>query len=907
MATSGPIAARTVLPYRRQYYCETVGISSDSVAVGSPLGLVGREVANRQWLEALLKYGKEKSLGFLLYQDSDRSTLEATLSQHAPPQKTIRMGPLRNAKQWLGHGRPRVVWEPQPPSSRWTWLRHQHAQEKFAVCGITHALCSPAAIGALRDLVMSPIEPYDRLICTSSAVAATADAILTHWMAVASASAESSQASSGERLRLKTIPLGVDADHHLPASRDGCVAARRHFGIDDDANVVLFVGRLSHHAKSNPLPLFAACERAQQITGKPITLVMAGWFANASVREAYVRETARAAPNVKVGFIDATKPENRDRIWDVADVFVSLADSVQETFGLTVVEAMSRELPVIASDWNGYRESVVDGKTGYLIPTTMVRGVGDETMDAMMRGDLSYDHFLARIGQGIAVDSHAVTARLVSLFQNDDLRRAMGREGRLQVQERFTWERVIAATEELWDQQRLQISRYRAPKYEPASQGVLVSDLKHTPVGADRMPNGSLEQLFSEYPSRWLDSESVFLPGEQIFGGLDDVLESPLANHSGTGRLSPLETHRLLAELSSEKTVTAKTVAAFSVELQSDSRDAATTEVLVAETVAWAVKFDLLKLAEPVGLFSSDVSRDSNKVTNSKSDRITFSTTCMGRLEHLRQTLPAMVAQPNCHVVVVDYSCPDGVGDWVREHYEASDVTVVRVLGRTQFDRSEAKNAGIMASPTDWICLVDADVILAPEFADHLRQRMRPGQFFRSSSILEGTGGTFLAEKASFIKAEMHDCVYQGWGEEDDDLLDSLQFHGIRGDVYDDQWVTHLEHGDELRTKFHVWDDRRISHMVNRIYRSAKWDMARMSQDVPPISVREKLFADISEQVRRLVGDQADVDVVIDTGEMNWVPLSAHCSRQLVYRIKPDERINPGIYVKQGDLPGEAI
>ncbi len=35
-------------------------------------------------------------------------------------------------------------------------------------------------------------------------------------------------------------------------------------------------------------------------------------------------------------------------------------------------------------------------------------------------------------------------------------------------------------------------------------------------------------------------------------------------------------------------------------------------------------------------------------------------TTCKGRLEHLKQTLPAMLAQKDSEVIVVDYSCPHG-------------------------------------------------------------------------------------------------------------------------------------------------------------------------------------------------------------------------------------------------------
>ena len=46
---------------------------------------------------------------------------------------------------------------------------------------------------------------------------------------------------------------------------------------------------------------------------------------------------------------------NGEIVRAASDMFISLADSYQETFGLTPIEAMASELPVVASNWNGYR------------------------------------------------------------------------------------------------------------------------------------------------------------------------------------------------------------------------------------------------------------------------------------------------------------------------------------------------------------------------------------------------------------------------------------------------------------------------------------------------------------------------------------------------------------------------
>jgi glycosyltransferase involved in cell wall biosynthesis len=56
---------------------------------------------------------------------------------------------------------------------------------------------------------------------------------------------------------------------------------------------------------------------------------------------------------------------------------------------------MASGLPVVASDWDGYRDLVVDGGTGYLVPTRMVRGATADTTARLLVGQIDYDLFVA--------------------------------------------------------------------------------------------------------------------------------------------------------------------------------------------------------------------------------------------------------------------------------------------------------------------------------------------------------------------------------------------------------------------------------------------------------------------------------------------------------------------------------
>lgn len=89
-----------------------------------------------------------------------------------------------------------------------------------------------------------------------------------------------------------------------------------------------------------------------------------------------------------------------------------------EGFPRSILEAMRAGLPVIASDVGGVRESVVDGKTGFVIP----------------RGDV------ARLRDCLR-----------KLIRNSELRVSMGEDGRARYEDRFTLDRLVERMMELYE------------------------------------------------------------------------------------------------------------------------------------------------------------------------------------------------------------------------------------------------------------------------------------------------------------------------------------------------------------------------------------------------------------------------------------------------------------------------
>jgi glycosyltransferase involved in cell wall biosynthesis len=171
----------------------------------------------------------------------------------------------------------------------------------FALTGVTHSLCSLEAVRQLGDYVTAPFEPFDALVCTSTAVLAMVRK-LTEIYSDYLRGRHRGQAALG--LRLVHIPLGVDTDLFRPATERERAEQRKLLGIGDDEVAVLFLGRLSHHAKAHPFPMYDGLARAARDSRQKVHLVLAGWAANPKVHEAFVQGASTFGPGLRVTVVD---------------------------------------------------------------------------------------------------------------------------------------------------------------------------------------------------------------------------------------------------------------------------------------------------------------------------------------------------------------------------------------------------------------------------------------------------------------------------------------------------------------------------------------------------------------------------------------------------------------------------
>ena len=427
--------------------------------------LMGRQAAGSGFLRGFFRYGGVEALYCHALAEADARSFAALAAAEGVSGPVHWIAPGQHA----GLATPGCLYLPGPGLGACAFERLRAGERAWSLCGVTHTTASHTAMDAIAGLLTAPVRSWDALVCTSRAVRDTVRQLLE-------AQAEYLRwrlgAARFELPQLPLIPLGVHcAEYRIDEAARA--EARTKLGVAADDLVVLFVGRLSFHAKAHPLPMYLALERAAE--GRRVHMVQAGWFGNAAIEAAFRDAGRLLAPSVNLIFLDGRDAAQKAIGWASADVFCSLADNVQETFGLTPIEAMAAGLPVVAADWNGYRDTVRDGIDGFLVPTLMPPApLGADLAARHELGVDSYDMYCGHTGQLVAVDTAAAEAAFRRLFADAGLRRRMGEAGRQRAEALYDWRTVIAAYQTLWadlaERRRCtaDFSDRAAPKANPA-------------------------------------------------------------------------------------------------------------------------------------------------------------------------------------------------------------------------------------------------------------------------------------------------------------------------------------------------------------------------------------------------------------------------------------------------------
>lgn len=411
--------------------------------------LVGRHAAGEAFLEAMARHAADQPLycfaqGNAEFEHFDRQVASVGHAA-AQPRHIARIEGARLSE-------PGCLFVPNPILAAPAFERRRHGAARYSLCGITHTVASHQIMDGIGAYLTAPLEPWDALICTSRCVKAVVHSLFERQ---ASYLEEHLGVRPTTPVELPIIPLGVNCDRLATSDITAALRAnwRTRLGMRGSDIAALFFGRLSYHAKANPAPMLLGLEAARRTAPNDarVYLILAGWFANETLERGFREASAALCPSIEVKLVDGRTKEARDSLWHAADLFVSLSDNIQETFGLTPIEAMAASLPVVVSDWDGYRDTVMHGETGFLIPTLSApAGAGRDIAARHAVGVDSYDRYVGNTSLGTAVDVRATAEALGRLIGDAGLRARMGRAAADHARRVFDWRVVIAAYRTLW-------------------------------------------------------------------------------------------------------------------------------------------------------------------------------------------------------------------------------------------------------------------------------------------------------------------------------------------------------------------------------------------------------------------------------------------------------------------------
>jgi glycosyltransferase involved in cell wall biosynthesis len=521
--------------------------------------VLGRTVANASFLDALLKADPYDEYHFFLSGQRALAPLKKHLERSAPDmleRDRVRLmlrealpGRLADTAYHCFHLSDCIV--SQPYLAR---MRNQLSERIFPITGLIHSLSYAAYPKAFLQHLWPGTTRRDAIVCTSTAGRRAVEGFFGQLRA-GFGLAEATHPAPG----LARIPLAVDADAYAPGP------------VEPDGPVrILAFGRISHHSKMDLVPLVRAVHRLilDGLDPRSVELVLAGW----AEQETHVLDTlTHMAANAGVPMSVVLRPgEARKReLFGQADVFVSIADNPQETFGITLVEAGAFGLPVVASDYDGYRDIVVPGETGLLVPTMGL----DRTPDVDLAAPLNFDsRYHLSLAQTTAVDIPALAESLGRLVRDPALRAAMGAAGRDRVRKLFHWPEVIRRYTALWDE------LWREP-----AEAKPLRDLPH-PLAPE------YGRIFGHYPSRTLDDGVKLVIGRtgeafyrnrdfpNLYAGMEDAIDLETVRRLAFFARSPVDSASLIRKVSG-------TAPHLNV-------------TRIKNHVLWALKQDILQLAK---------------------------------------------------------------------------------------------------------------------------------------------------------------------------------------------------------------------------------------------------------------------------------------------------------------------
>ncbi len=212
---------------------------------------------------------------------------------------------------------------------------------------------------------------------------------------------------------IEILNPGVDIDYFSPSSsryKKGIEIIKKTY-CDPDTFFIVNVARLV--PIKNHIRLIEAMREIIR-KGKPVKCVIAGDGPERERLERLIQSMGVSNEITLVGNLDRKQVRNLFRSADVVALPSTLIDGHHESYGIVAMEAASCGKPVIVGSMGGQSETVIHGKTGFVID-------GDDT--------------------------HSIEDAIEILIEDRELPKKFGEAGRKRTVAEFSWEKIAAKAE----------------------------------------------------------------------------------------------------------------------------------------------------------------------------------------------------------------------------------------------------------------------------------------------------------------------------------------------------------------------------------------------------------------------------------------------------------------------------
>jgi glycosyltransferase involved in cell wall biosynthesis len=185
---------------------------------------------------------------------------------------------------------------------------------------------------------------------------------------------------------ITVVHTGIDMDHYVPASAEDRMATRIELGVDPEAFVVLYAGRISQIKGVDLLVRAFRQLAASKPDARLIVVGGASLSADPVAAERYAQELRTLSGPVDVMWLQS----RTDVLPLIQMADVAVVPSVwSEPFSRSVIEPLACGVPVIASQVGGNPEILTGWLSDYLVPPGNVEALAERiaTLDGWRKSD----------------------------------------------------------------------------------------------------------------------------------------------------------------------------------------------------------------------------------------------------------------------------------------------------------------------------------------------------------------------------------------------------------------------------------------------------------------------------------------------------------------------------------------